>query len=70
MLSETSEEEMGGKGFSFPKDLLFFDIPLWFIASLIALLLIHKKMRIGNEDKKEKLRTNPYSYLLAVDRQA
>ena len=22
-----------------------------------------------NEDKKEKLRTNPYSYLLAVDRQ-
>ena len=40
-------------GFSFPKDLLFFDIPFWFIASLIALLLIHKKMRIGNEDKKE-----------------
>ena len=40
-------------GFSFPKDLLFFDIPFWFIASLIALLLIHKKMRIGKEDKKE-----------------
>lgn len=45
----------GSVGLSFDKNLLFFDIPFWFIASIIALLLLRKNMRIGKEEKKEGL---------------
>ena len=45
----------GSIGLSFDKNLLFFDIPFWFIATMIALLLFRIKMRIGKEDRKEGL---------------
>lgn len=43
----------GSIGLGFDKNLLFFDIPFWFIASIIALLLFRKNMRIGKEERKE-----------------
>ena len=45
----------GTTGLIFEKNLLFFDIPFWFIASVIALLLFRSNMKIGKEDKKEGL---------------
>lgn len=42
-----------GTGLIFDKNLLFFDIPFWFIVSIIALLLFRRNMKIGKEDKKE-----------------
>jgi|TARA_B100001971_G_C18206862_1_gene548178 cation:H+ antiporter len=43
----------GSAGLVFDKNLLFFDIPFWFIASIIALLLFKHTMKIGKADKKE-----------------
>ncbi len=43
----------GSIGLSFDKNLLFFDIPFWFIASGIALLLFRRNMGIGKEERKE-----------------
>ncbi len=42
-----------GVGLTFEKNLLFFDIPFWFIVTVIALLLFKNDMRIGKEDRKE-----------------
>jgi cation:H+ antiporter len=42
-------------GFNFDKNLIYFDLPFWFLASIVALYLIHKKMKIGKEDRKEGL---------------
>ena len=44
-----------GVGLIFDKNLLFFDIPFWFIASIIALILFKTGMKIGKEDKREGL---------------
>jgi len=43
----------GSVGLTFEKNLLFFDIPFWFFASVIALLLLKRNMKIGKEEKKE-----------------
>ncbi len=40
----------GTKGLFFAKNLLFFDIPFWFIASLIALLLLRRNMRLERKE--------------------
>ncbi len=45
----------GSIGLNFDKNLLFFDIPFWFIASIIALLLFRRNMKIGKKDKREGL---------------
>jgi cation:H+ antiporter len=45
----------GSIGLNFDKNLLFFDIPFWFIVSMIALLLFRKDMKIGKEKKIEGL---------------
>ena len=45
----------GTSGLVFDKNLLFFDIPFWFAASVIALLLFRRNMKIGKEDRKEGL---------------
>ncbi len=37
-------------GFPMEKNLLFFDIPFWFAASIIALLLIREKMQINRKE--------------------
>ena len=43
-----------GVGLTFDKNLLFFDIPFWFVASIIALLLLSRKgMKLGKGDKKD-----------------
>ncbi len=38
-------------GFSFAKNLLFFDLPFWFFATIAALVLIRKDMGIGKKDR-------------------
>tara|TARA_Y100000310_G_scaffold132764_1_gene131732 strand:- start:1115 stop:2080 length:966 start_codon:yes stop_codon:yes gene_type:complete len=43
----------GTVGLTFDRNLLFFDIPFWFIASIIALYLLKRNMKIGVDDKKE-----------------
>jgi len=43
----------GSIGLTFDKNLLFFDIPFWFIASIIALLLFRRNMQIGKKERKE-----------------
>ncbi len=43
----------GSIGLNFDKNLLFFDIPFWFCASIIALYLLKRNMKIGQDDKKE-----------------
>lgn len=43
----------GSVGLSFDKNLLFFDIPFWFVASIIALLLFRRNMRIGKEERNK-----------------
>jgi len=40
-------------GFFVEKNLLLFDIPFWFFATVIALLLLKRNMKIGKEDRKE-----------------
>ena len=45
----------GSIGLNFDKNLLFFDIPFWFIVSIIALLLFRRSMKIGKGDRKEGL---------------
>ena len=42
-----------GVGLVFDRNLLIFDIPFWFAASIIALILFKTDMKIGKEDKKE-----------------
>jgi len=42
-----------GVGLTFDKNLLFFDIPFWFIASIIALCMFCKGMKMGKEKKKD-----------------
>ncbi len=42
-----------GIGLTFDKNLLFFDIPFWFIASIIAFSMFVIKKRIGRSDKKQ-----------------
>ena len=42
-----------GIGLSFDKNLLFFDIPFWFVSSIVALLLFRMDMRLGKEDRKD-----------------
>ncbi|MFH1641656.1 MAG: calcium/sodium antiporter [Nanoarchaeota archaeon] len=38
-------------GFAFDKNLLWFDLPFWFFATAIALLMIKKDLKIGKENK-------------------
>lgn len=40
-------------GFGVEKNLLYFDLPYWFFATIVALLLMKRKMRIGKEDRKK-----------------
>lgn len=42
-----------GVGLMFDRNLLLFDIPFWFAASVIALILFKTDMKIGKEDKRE-----------------
>ena len=44
-----------GSFLMFDKDLLFFDVPFWFFASIIAFFLFSRNMKIGKADKKEGL---------------
>jgi len=41
-----------GIGLTFDKNLLFFDIPFWFVSSIIAFLLFVIYKKIGNHNKK------------------
>ena len=40
----------GSFGLLFEKNLLFFDIPYWFIVSIIAFLLLGRKMKLGRKE--------------------
>ncbi|MEA2036525.1 MAG: calcium/sodium antiporter [Nanoarchaeota archaeon] len=45
----------GSVGLSFDKNLLFFDIPFWLIASIVALYIFKKNMKISKKDKRHGL---------------
>ena len=40
-------------GLTFDKNLLWFDMPFWFIVSIIALFLLGRNLKIGKQEKKE-----------------
>jgi cation:H+ antiporter len=40
-------------GLAFERQLLLFDVPYWFLVTILALFLLGRKMRIGKEDRKE-----------------
>ncbi len=45
----------GAVGLNIEKNLVFFDIPFWFVSSILAFILFRRNMCIGKEDKKEGL---------------